>query len=596
MKNNSFANVFRTLKLILRYDKFVLFLYVGTYVIKSVSPFISVYFSKYATEYLSAPSYSVFLFFIGIVAFLAVTYLIRIVTAFLNSVIDKRSSHLRHKIKLGVFSKCLRSTYRHIIDKEFLEKKSLAANACNADKPMALITDFMSICSSLIIIAGMAYTLKGFSFVVAVALAAVVLINFITAYYTKKANYQMDVFDSVHQMKTSYVRGIANDFKFAKDIRIYGMENGISEKMDRYDREAREQLKKHYSSLFRKNTLIEITTFIFNIIVYLSLGYKFLVMKDMSLSEFVFMLGAVTSAFGALQSMINSVLTMNSDAVYVRDYFAFVDYDSEICDKNTAETVNLGKIETIEFRNVSFKYPESDEWAVHNLNLRFDCGKAYMIVGKNGAGKSTLIKLLLRLYTDYEGDILINGADIRTIGYQEYMKIVSVLFQDFNMLSMPVIENLAPNEAEVDYGRIEKLIEAVGLSQKIASLEKGLDSWLYRMFDKKGVEFSGGEMQKLAVVRALYKDSSVAIFDEPTSALDIYAEQKVLECISNAREERIVLFTTHRLNMKNIASEIIVIDQGTVAEKGTHEELLKNRAMYYELFTAQAAGYKAGGL
>jgi len=482
----------------------------------------------------------------------------------------------------------------HILDKDFMDKKELAQTACNSGKHIALTNDIFNIIRNIVVISGMTYNLRMFPYIVFVALFVVVVGNVVTSIYTKKANYQMDVFESQFRIKTSYVRGVVNDSKYAKDIRVFGMEDSLADKMNKYDLEARQQIKKHYNSLFKKNVLVEVSAFIFNCVVYLSIGYAFLVEKSMQLSDFVFLIGVVSSVHSAFNGLTDNIISANSDLVYIKDYFSFIDLDSEI-DQTDIEKCEdeIDIIKNIKFDNVSFMYPGTNEWALKKFSFNFEINNAYMIVGKNGAGKSTLIKLLLRLYDNYDGEILINGINIRSIDYSSYIKKISVVFQDYSLFSMPIKENIVPDGSVPDIMKVNKIFSLLSLMEKIESLSDKSESLLFRQFDKKGVELSGGEMQKLAIARGLYKDALISIFDEPTSSLDIYSEQNVLEVINSTKKNRIIIFTTHRLSMKNVASQIIVLDNGQICECGSPNELLANKGAYYELFSAQAEGFQS---
>lgn len=584
----------RNIKLVNSIDKYIILINIIILSISTVTPFVNTYFSKYLTQFLSNESTPIYLTIGLIFVFLLIISTIRILGSLLRSEIQKRNIKLHHDLNLTINSKCNKSTYMHILDKDFMDKKELAKTACNSGKHIALTNDMFNIIRNVIVICGMTYNLRMFPYIVFVALFVVIVGNVVTSIYTKKANYQMDVFESQYRIKTSYVRGVVNDSKYAKDIRAFGMEDGLSDKMKKYDIEARQQIKKHYNSLFKKNVLVEVSTFIFNCVVYFSIGYAFLIERTIQLSDFVFLIGVVVSVHSAFKGLTDNIISANSDLVYIKDYFNFIDLDSEI--NHIAIEISEEKIDiikSIEFENVSFMYPGSNEWALKNFNFKFEIDNVYMVVGKNGAGKSTLIKLLLRLYDHYDGKILINGINLKNIDYSNYIKRISVVFQDYSMFSMPIKDNIVADGSEPNMLNINKLLESLSLTEKIESLQEKSDSLLFRQFDKKGVELSGGEMQKLAIARCLYKNSVISIFDEPTSSLDIYSEQNILEVINNTKKDRIIIFTTHRLSMKNIASRIIVLDDGQICEYGSHDDLLEKKGAYYELFTAQAEGFKS---
>ena len=248
----------------------------------------------------------------------------------------------------------------------------------------------------------------------------------------------------------------------------------------------------------------------------------------------------------------------------------------------------------IEFCNVSFRYPGAKEYSLRNLSLKFKIGKRLAIVGKNGSGKTTFIKLLCRLYDPTEGEIRLNGVDIRKYDYEEYLKLFSVVFQDFKLFSFSLGENVA-TAMEYDREKAEQCLLKAGLSQRIESMPKGLDTALYKDFESEGVEISGGEAQKVALARAMYKDAPVVVLDEPTAALDPIAEAEVYTKFNEIIGDKTAIYISHRLSSCKFCDEIAVFDEGAVVQRGSHEELLKEKyGLYYELWTAQAKYYETG--
>lgn len=248
----------------------------------------------------------------------------------------------------------------------------------------------------------------------------------------------------------------------------------------------------------------------------------------------------------------------------------------------------------IEFCNVSFRYPGAKEYSLRNLSLKFPLGKRLAIVGKNGSGKSTFIKLLCRLYDPTEGEIRLNGVDIREYDYEEYLRIFSVVFQDFKLFSFSLGQNVA-TAMEYDKEKAEQCLVKAGLSQRLESMRSGLDTALYKDFESEGVEISGGEAQKVALARALYKDAPVVVLDEPTAALDPIAEAEIYTKFNEIIGDKTAIYISHRLSSCKFCDEIAVFEEGAVVQRGRHEELLKEKdGLYHELWTAQAQYYEAG--
>jgi len=245
----------------------------------------------------------------------------------------------------------------------------------------------------------------------------------------------------------------------------------------------------------------------------------------------------------------------------------------------------------IEFRDVSFKYPRSESYALKDVSMKFKIGERLAVVGPNGSGKTTFIKLLCRLYDPTEGEILLNGIDIRKYNYLDYMSIFSVVFQDYKLFAFKLGENVG---AKVDYDKEiakECLIKA-GFGDRLAEMENGTETYLYKGYNKDGVDISGGEAQKIALARTLYKDAPFIVLDEPTAALDPVAEAEVYSKFDEIAGDKTAVYISHRLSSCRFCDTIAVFDNGRVVQKGTHDELVaKENGKYHELWFAQAKYY-----
>ena len=245
----------------------------------------------------------------------------------------------------------------------------------------------------------------------------------------------------------------------------------------------------------------------------------------------------------------------------------------------------------IEFRNVSFKYPRTENYVLRNVNLKFKVGEKLAVVGMNGSGKTTFIKLLCRLYDPTEGEILLNNVDIRKYDYKEYMSIFSVVFQDFKLFSFGLGQNVA---ASFDYNEklAKKCLEKAGFYNRLQRMKKGLETSIYKDLDEEGVEISGGEAQKIALARALYKNAPLIILDEPTAALDPIAEYEVYSKFNEIIQNKTAIYISHRLSSCRFCDVIAVFDDGQIVQRGTHNKLLQDtHGKYYELWKAQAQYY-----
>ena len=301
--------------------------------------------------------------------------------------------------------------------------------------------------------------------------------------------------------------------------------------------------------------------------------------------------GAVTALAGHTSKLIRIVGMMRSNLPFLQTTYDYLDLPNNMYQGSLTTEKRSDRQYEIEFRDVSFHYPGAETWALRHASIRFRVGQRLAVVGENGSGKSTFIKLLCRLYDPQEGEILLNGIDIRKYNYREYMEIFSVVFQDFRLLAQPLGANVAGSR-EYDREQVKRSLREAGFAKRLTELPKGLDTPLYKEFTEDGIELSGGEAQKVAIARALYKNAPFLILDEPTAALDPVAEAEIYSKFNEIAGDRTAIYISHRLSSCKFCDEILVFHQGRVVQKGRHEELLRETGgKYYVLWNAQAQYY-----
>lgn len=247
------------------------------------------------------------------------------------------------------------------------------------------------------------------------------------------------------------------------------------------------------------------------------------------------------------------------------------------------------------FKNVSFTYPYQTKPALKNINLTIRDKERLSIVGENGSGKTTLVKLLLRLYEPTQGRILLNGTDIRELDYKDYLKQFATVFQDFKLFAFRILDNITSLAGqEPDWEGVKRSLDKAGLRSKIEALDKGVETYLFKIYEDGGIELSGGEAQKLAIARALYKDAPVVILDEPTAALDPKAEYDIYTRFLSMVDEKTSVFISHRLSSTKFCDRIVVLRDGQIVEMGSHAQLLAQNGYYAGLFHLQAQFYADG--
>ena len=321
-------------------------------------------------------------------------------------------------------------------------------------------------------------------------------------------------------------------------------------------------------------------------------------------------IGAIMSFSKGLSGMLKVLGEMKVNSDTLKKIFAFLDIPNGMYQGSLTVEKRSDRKYEIEFRNVSFRYPNTESYVLKNISLKFKVGERLAVVGQNGSGKTTFIKLLCRLYDPTEGEILLNGIDIRKYDYREYLNVFSVVFQDFRLLSMSLGENVAAGggrEALSAPGRREgrkmvngydrekaiQCLQKAGLSEWLSAQPKGLDTILYKDLEEEGVQVSGGEAQKIAIARSLYHDAPFIILDEPTAALDPVAEYEIYTRFNEIVGDRTAVYISHRLSSCRFCNNIAVFHQGQLIQRGSHEELLKDKnGKYWELWSAQAQYYQ----
>ncbi len=308
-----------------------------------------------------------------------------------------------------------------------------------------------------------------------------------------------------------------------------------------------------------------------------------------SVIKYVGYLGRFTGSIGNFFRLISG---MKDNEPYLQTYLDFLDMKNDMYQGSLAVEKRSDKRYDIEFKNVSFRYPGTEGFALQGINLKLKVGERLAVVGVNGSGKTTFIKLLCRLYDPSQGEIFMNDFNIRKYDYRQYLDIFSVVFQDYTLLAMSLGCNVAAGESW-DTKKAERILAEVGFGERYARMEKKLDTPIYKNFDEDGVNVSGGEAQKIALARALYRDAPFIILDEPTAALDPVAEAEIYSRFDRIVGDKTAIYISHRLSSCWFCDRIAVFDKGRIVQVGTHEELLADgKGRYYELWHAQAQYYE----
>lgn len=387
-----------------------------------------------------------------------------------------------------------------------------------------------------------------------------------------------------------YLISLITNYQNGKDIRIYSMQALLSKHM--------RELMKKVSNVYLKwgitdgyyTGIIMILTQLASGLVYIVIGIN-AIHGIISIGDVLMYAGAVLQLTGSVRSGITEFNAYSYRMEYLNTYYEFINRPSTHYTGTLPVEKRTDADYEFVFEDVSFHYPGTKELILKDINLSFKIGEKFAVVGRNGAGKTTLVKLLCRLYEPTQGRILLNGIDIKYYDYSEYTRIFSVVFQDFKLLSLPLKDNIAAGE-EIEEDRMWKALEQAGLKKRVGAMSEGLHSRLYRN-NGEGIEVSGGEAQKLAIARALYKDGPFVILDEPTAALDPLAEAEIYEHFNDMIQGKTAIYISHRMSSCKFCDDILVLDGGHIAERGDHAQLLKNNGIYASLYHKQAQYYTA---
>lgn len=390
--------------------------------------------------------------------------------------------------------------------------------------------------------------------------------------------------------RMNYYYKTTHDFEFGKDIRVYNLKdrviNNYSEEINGYVNINKLILNKEYILGF----LSLLALLISDVLTYGILIYK--TVNGMVIEDFSMYLLAITTLGSMLKIMVEDISAIYNEGQYVNDFYNFIEgdlYDSG----GNIEAVENDTLE-IQFKDVSFKYPRTDNYIIEHLNFTIHKGEKLAIVGINGAGKTTLVKLMIGLFDVTEGEILINGINIKEYNKKQLYDMFSVVFQDVVILPYTLKENVACSSDDIDEQRVLTCLEKVGIKEKVMSYRKGLDQVMSKIIDEDGTDMSGGEKQKLSIARALYKDANMVIMDEPTAALDALAEAEIYQNFSELVRGKTAIYISHRLASTKFCDKIALFDNKKLLEYGNHDQLMDKRGKYYEMFTVQGKYYKKG--
>ena len=529
-----------------------------------------------------------------IVALLAVTMVFNLI----NNYIGAKQNMLEHRM-IGYYlmlgnKKYLETDYEHLEEPKFQDicGKSSEGMSNNHTPAMHLPDNFANLIINILSFIFFAGVISALNPLILLLLCATVLINYIVLKAIQNYEHKIKDKRAAIDRKVWYMSGLSQQLHQGKDIRLYGMAEWFHHMAEIFMGERNNMAKDVEYKYFGAALLDFLIVFLRDGGAYIYLIYK-AVAGEINAGDFVLYFGAIGQFSGWLRWVIDTWLNLHKATLQFCDMRQYFEYPNKT---NHGEGIKLPENFdglSIELKNVSYKYPKAESPTIKNVSLKIAAGEKVAFVGLNGAGKTTIVKLICGMYAPTEGEIMVNGHRVDEYNIHDYHSLFSAVFQKFRFLPISILQNISivPKD-ETDMKKLEKCVELSGLTDKLNTLENGIDTPLIKEINPGGTELSGGEQQKLMLARAIYKDAPILILDEPTAALDPIAENDMYIKYNDIAKNKTSVFISHRLASTRFCDRIVLISEGEIAETGTHDELVKKNGKYAELFEIQSHYYK----
>lgn len=607
MKNNNplhteygvLSNSFYILRKIHKYRPSVIWLMLLGVLAGSVVQFMWSFIGKFVIDIIQAQAQTPDKDIKPLLYLLAITTSVELVSVLLNITANNRRwfyfIYIRGKLITERIKKALTMSYQQLEKPDILDmsEKAVQATGGNNNGVEGMMHSVYEFGGQLVLIVVTVSAVTVLDWRLIIILAAVAVVQYIFFRYIVKKDKKetWDVLAPVWR-KISYMDRVTQDFDYAKDIRLFNMRGWLSDKQHGILMQKQERML-HSRNLWIVNSVFAH----FMSVIAKGAVYAILIVavvgRDMSIGDFTMFLGLTATFSETLTQFLNSIVEFKKRSMQTDDFRSFMDLRTE----EEGDFIPVPRTDkyVFEFKNVSYKYHGADGYALKGLNLTLQAGERLAVVGLNGAGKTTFIKLLLRLYDVTEGEILLNGTDIRRFRRDEYYSLFAPVFQNVEIFAFPLSENISMKRSEqTDNAYSEQCARRAGLGDKLDSLANGISTEMLKVIHEDGVDFSGGEKQKLALARALYKDAPVIVLDEPTAALDALAEYNLYKNFDGIVQNKSAVYISHRLSSTRFCDRIAMFKSGEMVEYGSHEELIRRGGAYAEIFEIQAQYYKEG--
>ena len=513
-------------------------------------------------------------------------------TPFMQELLLGSARIIRMRYAVMAFNKNLNTSYINIESLDGREKNKRAMEFYRGYYSSS--ADFIETCNQMLVcivgvITSLALIYKINIFMILLILATCAAEFFLLKYLNKKEKWVTDSRSKIF-VKFDYYYKLSKDLTASKDIRLYGFTDYFIAGIAKLITGLEDITAKYMHQSVRVGSTRALLNLARELVAYAYLTY--LVCRGrLSVSDFIFYFGIITGFSNWIVQLVYNYSNIERCCNDCRGFRDFIESTEENKDK---PSVDFDNVNSIEFKNVNFTYPNAEKSTINNMSFKVNKGENIAIVGENGAGKTTAIKLLCGLYYPTEGDILINGKNSKSFSADSYFDLFSAVFQDYNFLPMTIAENICAT-SNYDKEKLNSAFKKAGITDKINALPDKEKSFMIKDVYKNAVDFSGGEKQKLLLAKAIYKNAPVLILDEPTAALDPISENELYLKYNEMTDNKISFFISHRLSSTRFCDKILFIKNGTIAESGTHEELMALKGAYYRMYQIQSYYYQETG-
>lgn len=578
-----------------RLDKSFVFFIFAAVPIAVISPLVSSYFSKYLIDNIGAGKPFSDLAWI-VVFFITASLTLNILSNFINARCNSRRYYPTcvYQTEMG-YTQGYKTDFENNEKQDYKKISGYAWRDANSGN-CALEFIWTDLSDAFIHLLGIATYASLLAFINPIVFVVVIVVSILSYFTTLWQNkyYEKNKHKwEKESRKAGYLGGLSENLQVAKDIKLYGLEEWLNKMMSDYRAHIIMWNKRCRLRGLWASILAGLMTLIQNGVAYAVLIGMFLA-GNLSAGDFVFYFGIVGSVAGFLHGVVGDVAKLNKRADKIAYYREFYDYPNKFNHGKGCE-LPMGAV-TIELRDVWYKYDGAEDFTLKGINLTLKEGESLALVGINGAGKTTLVKLICGLYSPTKGEILVNGKQINEYNIEEYYTMISAVFQEIRPVCFTMFEYVASADLNRPSAREDAItaMKLAGVWEKIESLENGIDTHLMKGIYDDGVDLSGGEMQKLVLARAIYKNGNMLILDEPTAALDPIAENKLYLQYRELTRGKTSIYISHRFASTRFCDRIVLLEDGVIKESGTHDELMEQNGRYAYMFGVQAKYYKEG--